>query len=283
MATVAGIFCVTHNPMTPRLLADADNQSPHALAVRAGFDLTRKRLQAVRPDVILAVGGDHLNQWSTDNMPAFLVGKAPVAEGPFVWEREVGVPEFRATVAQDVALDLIRGGYDLGVDFAYSDEFRLDHSFVVPLGSLMPERPLPIVPLFCNAMIPPLPTARRYHQVGQAIRTVVAGMQRDLRVAVVCTGHLSLEIGGPRGQQWHSPAFDERCVDLIARGDVETLVTEMTESHMYDNGNATWGFLNYVLAKGLAGDRPADYAVQVPARHMEATPFFIWDAPEAAA
>jgi len=138
--------------------------------------------------------------------PAFLAGKAPVAEGPFLWESEHGVPDYRVPIAHDLAAGIIQQGYDAGIDFAYSDEFRLDHALTVPLSALLPEQRIPIVPVFSNAMMPPLPTARRYHQVGRALRQVIdGGLERDLRVAVVCSGHLSLEIGGPRAGAGTTP------------------------------------------------------------------------------
>ena len=47
---------------------------------------TSQKLAQARPDVLIVVAGDHLNQWFMDNMPAFVVGKAPIARGPFPHE-----------------------------------------------------------------------------------------------------------------------------------------------------------------------------------------------------
>lgn len=282
MAKLVGVFGVGHNPVTPAFLANTGTDRLEVKALQARYVDTRERLAAVRPDVVLAVGSDHLNQWSTANMPGFLVGKAPFAEGPFLWEREHGVPEYRVPIAHDVAVGIIQQGYDAGIDFAYSDEFRLDHALIVPLHALLPEQRIPIVPVFSNAMMPPLPTAKRYHQVGRALRQVIdTGLERDLRVAVVCSGHLSLEIGGPRGWGWHDPAFDERLVALVARGDSQAL-RDLSLENLNDHGNATWGFMNYILALGLVNDRQPDVAAAEDPGWGEGAPFFIWDTLEAA-
>jgi protocatechuate 4,5-dioxygenase beta chain len=283
MAQLVGVFGVGHNPQTTAFLANTTSDHPGVRALQAHYADAQRRLAAARPDVVLAVGSDHLNQWSTENMPAFLVGKAPVAEGPFLWEREHGVPAYQCPVAHDVAVQIIRGGYDLGVDFAYSDEFRLDHALIVPLHTLLPGGGTPIVPVFTNAMIPPLPTPARYHQVGAALRSIINGMESSLRVAVVCSGHLSLEIGGPRGWGWNDPAFDQRAVGLVAQGDSAAFLREFDLARLYESGNATRGFLNFVLAMGLANDRRPDVAGAVDPGWGEGAPFFIWDSAEALA
>lgn len=280
MAKLVGVFGVGHNPLTPAYLSRVSDRL-EVLALQARYAEVRQRLAALQPDVVLAIGSDHLNQWSTDNMPAFLVGKAPVARGPFLWESEHGVPDYACPIAHDVAVEIIQRGYDAGVDFAYSDEFRLDHALVVPLYALLPEQRVPIVPVFSNAMMPPLPTARRFHQVGKALRQVIDGLDHGLRVAAVCSGHLSLEIGGPRGWGWHDPAFDERAVALVAQGDSQAL-TELSLAQLNEAGNATWGFMNFILALGLVNDRQPDLAAAEDPGWGEQAPFFVWDTLEVA-
>src|SRR5262249_14547178 len=149
----------------------------------------RAKLAAARPDVIIAVGNDHLNQFFMHNMPAFLVGKAPIAQGPWSWERAMGIPEYKVAVDVDLAKKFIQQSSENGVDFAFSDEFTLDHAFTFPLAYLCPEGTVPIIPIFTNVMAPPIPSAKRFFEVGMAIRRVVQDLPESLRVAVVCSGH----------------------------------------------------------------------------------------------
>ena len=60
-------------------------------------------------------------------------------------------------------------------------------------------------------------------QLGRAIREMVESWPSDKRVAIIGTGHLSLELGGPRqfGQHGPDPEFDRKAVEWIANGDIE--------------------------------------------------------------
>jgi hypothetical protein len=50
-------------------------------------------LTGARPDVLVMVGSDHFHQLWLDNMPQFLIGKAPCYDGNFHnEEREFGLP-----------------------------------------------------------------------------------------------------------------------------------------------------------------------------------------------
>jgi protocatechuate 4,5-dioxygenase, beta chain len=259
MAKLVGIYGLTHNPYLPRLIQAPDAEE----AVRKGaedYEGLRHRLAALRPDVLLVVASDHLSQWFMDNMPAFCIGKGTVAEGPVPHEKRVfGLAPYRAAVDDELATDLLRQGYRHGVDFAFSQEFVIDHAFTVPLGYLRPEQDLPIVPLWTNVMAPPLPPAERFYTVGQTIREIVEALPSSQRVGVVSSGHLSVEIGGIKTSDAAADAeFDQRMMDLIAAGEAQTVVREATYERLMRAGNVTPGFLNYVLLMGLAGgQKPA--------------------------
>src|SRR3954451_16661433 len=193
MAQLVQLIGVQHNPVLHRRFQQPE-PSGSALAARNRFDDLRQQLAAARPDVLLVVANDHLNQWFMDNMPPFMVGKAPQAHGPFVHEmHEFGLPAYRAAGAATTARALVEASYDRDLDLAWSDEYLLDHAFVVPLTYLRPEADLPIIPFFSNVMAPPLPPARRFYAVGEGLRAAIAALPAALRVAVVVSGHLSVE------------------------------------------------------------------------------------------
>jgi protocatechuate 4,5-dioxygenase, beta chain len=123
---------------------------------------------------------------------------------------------------------------------------------------------LPIVPISTNVMAPPVAPARRFHEVGVAIRAIIERLPPELRVAVVASGHTSTEVGG-RDLLGGSinEEFDRKMIDLIDQADVQGLLNEASWERMIDAGNQTPGFLNYVLLVGIAGKtRPTsiDYA-----------------------
>ena len=109
------------------------------------------------------------------------------------------------------------------------------------------------------------------------IREVVESWPSDLRVAIIGTGHLSLELGGPRqfGPHGPDPEFDRKAVEWIANGDIEKALGEVSLENLWEPGNATHGFLDFMLMMGAAGGVKADYADSLDLFHtMEA--YFTW-------
>ncbi len=134
------------------------------------------------------------------------------------------------------------------------------------------------MPIYTNIFAPPLPRPERFVQLGRTIRELVESMPGDQRVAVIGTGHLSLELGGPRqfGPHGPDPEFDAKAVEWIATGDLETCCAEVTLDSLHAPGNATHGFMDFMLMMGVAGDGArADYVDNLDLFHtMEA--YFTW-------
>jgi len=278
MAELVEIMGISHSPNFPGQIAEP-NPEPAIVEAAHDYELMRKRMAASRPDVLIVIASDHLNQFFMDNMPAFLIGKAPRAEGPFPHEvRTFGIAPYRAQVEIDVAKSMLQAAPKMGVDFSFSDEFRIDHAFTVPLNFIRPEMDLPIVPIFTNVMAPPVPPAQRFFTVGKAIRKIIAGLPSNKRVGVLSSGHLAIEIGGPKvGRSSSDPEFDRRMMNLVGRGDVENVIKEATWENMMASGNVTPGFLNFVLLMGLAdGKAPSVSGVRFP-KSKGSVPYMAWD------
>ena len=277
MAKLVEVIGISHNPILHRLFAGRGDDGELG-AVYDDHELMRKRLAEAKADVVVVIASDHLNQFFMDNMPAFLVGKSPRAKGPFPFERETfGLPNYEAPVNVDLARWLVSEGFNVGVDFAFSDEFILDHAFTVPLQFLRPEMDIPIVPIWTNVMAPPLPPATRFYAVGRALRNVFSTAPMDLRIAVISSGHFALEIGGPKPIGASSDVdFDRRMMGLIASGDTETLIRESSFDRLLHAGNIAPGFLNYVMLVGLAdGTLPRATMLRIPEK-TGATYYMEW-------
>jgi len=278
MAKLVEIIGLTHSPNLPGMIAEPDPE-PAIVQSAQDYESMRKRMAGFRPEVLIVIASDHLNQFFMDNMPAFLIGKAPRAEGPFRHEsRAFGIAPYHAEIDIEAAKGLLRLGSKWGVDFAFSDEFRMDHAFTVPLNFIRPEMDLPIVPVFTNVMAPPIPPARRFYEAGKAIRKMIEELPSDKRVGVVSSGHLAIEIGGPKdGRSSSDPEFDQRMMDLIAKGAAETVIEEATWDRMMAAGNVAPGFSNFVLLMGLAdGKAPTASGVRFP-KSKGSVPFMAWD------
>jgi protocatechuate 4,5-dioxygenase beta chain len=212
-------------------------------------------------------------------MPQFLIGKAPAYDGNFYnEEREFGLPRMFIPGHEELSAYLLRQGLDHGFDLAFSNELRIDHSITCPLITLRPETDLPIVPIYTNIFAPPMPQPERFVQLGQAIRELVESWPSEQRVAIIGTGHLSLELGGPRqfGPHGPDPEFDRKAVEWIASGDLDAALAEVSLDSLWEPGNATHGFMDFMLMMGVAGRNvKADYTDSLDLFHtMEA--YFTW-------
>src|SRR3982751_2746324 len=225
MATVAAVIASTHHPFYYRAsTSPPETPPPFADAWVSKILAFRETLTRARPDVLVMVGSDHFHQLWLDNMPQFLVGKAPFYDANWYnEEREFGLPRMRLAGHEDLSAHVLREGLDAGFDLAFSNELRIDHSITCPIITLRPEADLPIVPVYTNIFAPPLPQPKRFVQLGAAIRSIVESWPSHLRVAIVGTGHLSLELRGPRAVRPRAPepAGERRAVEWIATGDLE--------------------------------------------------------------
>ncbi|HXP56011.1 MAG TPA: extradiol ring-cleavage dioxygenase, partial [Streptosporangiaceae bacterium] len=221
---------------------------------------------------------DHFHQLWLDNMPQFLVGKAPFYDANYYnEEREFGLPKLLLTGHEELSGHILRAGLDAGFDFAFSNELRVDHSITCPIFTVRPQNDLPIVPIYTNIFAPPLPRPERFVKLGRTLREIIDGWPSDLRVAVIGTGHLSLELGGPRqfGEHGPDPEFDARAVQWIGNGDLDGVLANVTLDSLHSPGNATHGFMDFMLMMGVAGYNKADYVDNLDLFHtMEA--YFTW-------
>ena len=279
MARIVTIIGITHNPFMPRLFSRPD-RPPGCAKVIERIDMMREKLRQAQPDVLVAIGNDHLHQFFMDNMPAFMIGKMDAYAGTFHDEtREFGLPTYRIPGDVELSDQIMEGAFDKGIDFAYSNELTIDHSIIVPLMFIRPEMDLPIVPILTNCIAPPLPRPKRFYDVGRAIRSVIDELKSDKRIAVVVSGHLSLEIGGPKQFEARlmDPDFDARAVGWIAQGDAEGAVNNCSLDQLKKSGNMTPGFLNFIMMIGVANASKPSYAEGLDAG-FPAIPFFSWDA-----
>ena len=134
------------------------------------------------------------------------------------------------------------------------------------------------MPIYTNIFAPPMPQPKRFVQLGQAIRELVESWPSEQRVAIIGTGHLSLELGGPRqfGPHGPDPEFDRKAVEWIASGDLDSALAEVSLDSLWEPGNATHGFMDFMLMMGVAGRNvKADYSDSLDLFHtMEA--YFTW-------
>src|SRR3984885_15791607 len=78
MAKLVAILATTHHPFYYRTSQLPESEAPpFAGAWVSKVAAYRETLARTRPDVLVMIGSDHFHQLWLDNMPQFLVGKAP--------------------------------------------------------------------------------------------------------------------------------------------------------------------------------------------------------------
>ena len=169
MAELVAILATTHHPFyyaTSKL--PPEDAPPFAAEWVRKVEAYRQTLTRARPDVLVMVGSDHFHQLWLDNMPQFLVGKAPFYDANYYnEEREFGLPKLLLTGHEELSAHILRAGLDAGFDFAFSNELRVDHSITCPIFTVRPQNDLPIVPIYTNIFAPPLPRPERFVKLGQ--------------------------------------------------------------------------------------------------------------------
>jgi aromatic ring-opening dioxygenase catalytic subunit (LigB family) len=276
MAELVAVLGVPHNPLL--YLTMRDPIPDDLVATSQMYGTFANRLAELEVDSVVVVGSDHLRKFTHDNSPAFVVGKASRFATTYENEqRHFGLDSWEVKGDEELAARLLNGATD--IDLALSNEWVLDHAFAVPLRFLRPGWDLPVVPVHTNTNIPPIPRAARFARLGTHIADTVAAAPIVRRIAVVATGHLATDIGGPKGFLGGAspdPEFDSEAVEWMRSGDLAGAIAGCNFPRLVEAGNVTPQFLNFVTALAATGGRPADVAEGVASR-FAAGPFFFWE------
>lgn len=283
MGKIVGAFAASHAPFM--VMWPEGTDQTQAQRVMEGFNELKRRLEETSPDVLIVISDDHLKTFYLNNMPAFCVGIGIDESGG-----EAGLPKYNPKPHQELARALLELGINSGFDLAFSAALHLDHGFMVPLHFIMPEMNIPIVPIFQHCIAPPLPTPRRCYELGALIaKTVMERRPAGERVAILATGGLShrvpfpalgeneefdrLMMHGPigsgiprsrlsdyiasrsrelvsQGKVWINEQFDRRMLDLITRGEGESLTEYTYEQIEEEGGNGGHEILNWITMLG---------------------------------
>jgi hypothetical protein len=270
VAEIVGAFGVPHTPVFPFFVK---RDGPESEIARYFGALTAE-LQRLMPDLIVMFDTDHLNTFFFDNLPIFGVGVAESFKGPIDEVREVPVQDI--TSNQDFGAHLRRTGVEAGFDLALVQEFGVDHSVAVPLHFMTPGMSVPVVPIFINGHIPPLPKAQRCFELGRVVKRAIETFPKPLRVVTMGSGSFSLDVFGPRIAPGRTdgvpdPDWCRRVCELLEQGEVATIVKESTEEQMMKAGNVGGEILNWIAMLGtISAKKPLFVKVQMPNGHAYA-------------
>lgn len=217
--------------------------------------------------MIVSLNNDHFNTFFFDHWPTFAIGTAERTRGPS--DQTPDMSQYEVRVAHGAARHLLNSLVEDGFDFSWSQDFEIDHGILVPLHFLTPEMATPIVPVFVNCLVPPLPRAARCYELGRALRTAIGTWNDQARVAVIGSGSLSLEIGGPRADPGKTfgvpdPAWAAWVQERIRSCEHGALIAAATEARMLEAGNVAGELLNWIAVLGIVGPNPPEILIDQP-------------------
>jgi hypothetical protein len=264
MGELVGVFAASH---APGLTGWADDADPgQRERVLEGFRALRTRLEQAAPTTLLMVANDHILNFPVDATPDFAVALAAEHAGPEPWfESWLDVQPYRVAGNPTLARALVREGSRAGAPIVAVDRLRFDDNFTVPLHLLTPDMQVPLVPVTMNCIVPPRPSPELCYEVGGVFRRIVEEhTPAGERVALIATGGMSHEPGGPRyfavDEQW-----DRWFLELLAEGSPELVLREVTLEKMEDGGSGgTSEVLAWLVALGAVGRRPATVLAYEP-------------------
>jgi protocatechuate 4,5-dioxygenase beta chain len=252
MAELVAAVGVPHSPHYPSQFPKdgPDSTSRH-------FRVVKEQLDDAEPDAIVVIANDHFNTFFLNNFPTFAIGVADASSGP---NDQTKMPRYEFAVHSELASHVLKNGMNAGFDFAVTQEFGVDHSMLVPLYYLTDGVNIPVVPIWVNAFLKPLPTARRCHALGTMLRGAIDSLPRNLRVAVLASGHFSLEIAGPRvdpGERHGTPDIEwsKHVHRRIKNAEIDQLLNEATPEQMWKAGNVGGELLNWITLLGVIGGK----------------------------
>lgn len=178
MATA--VLCASHTP----LMHDGSTDTETETAVQSAFARMADRVRAFSPDMVIQFAPDHFNGFFYDLMPSFCVGAAADSIGD--WGTHAGPLD----VPEGFARALAAGVQAQDIDIALSYRMAVDHGVTQIWEEMFGSaQAFPIVPIFVNAIAPPLPSYRRARMLGEAVGRHVA--DSGLKILFAASGGLS--------------------------------------------------------------------------------------------
>ena len=216
------------------------------------FAALRADMERANPDVLIVVANDQFVNFFWNNIPTFFVTLAEEVNGQFTRHK------FHYRNHKELGRAILRRGVEQGIDFSYGEHIELQHTQVVPLYFLLREPKIPILPIYVNTWVDPVPSPRRCYQIGELIRKVADDSNE--RVAILATGGLSHFPGSPRIGEIDT-RFDHQLLELMRAGKQRSLVDYSVEE-LLQAGDSE--FLNWMVVVGTVGDAKADYTAYMP-------------------
>jgi aromatic ring-opening dioxygenase catalytic subunit (LigB family) len=209
MGAIAGGFATSHVLFPPTGVED------QAERVLQGMLEIRARIQALKPDLIVLAGSDHLNNFSLAMQVTLAVGVAD----DYTTLGDSGAPVTSFRGHRSFAEGFVRHAGRRDFELVQMEELRPDHGMAIPRLIIDPENAIPIVPVYINANM-----------------FIEAGRPEGERVVVVGTGGLSHWLCLPE-QGRVAADFDQDFIERMVAGRAEELAALSADDVLAASGN----------------------------------------------
>jgi protocatechuate 4,5-dioxygenase beta chain len=243
MARVVGGIGASHAPSMEHIYDAGEEvrESEEWQPLFGPFKEVASWLEELRPDRLVVIYNDHMDQFFLDAYPTFALGVAdtyPVADEGFGARPFPPLPG-DAKLGWHIARSLVADEFDITI----CQELEVDHGVISPL---------PMVDFSEGEEGWKL----RCWKLGQALRRAILSFEDDLRVVVVGTGGLSHQLTGPRFGQV-TPEWDQEFMRLLA--DEPESLTDYTYKQLIElGGTESVEVVNWLAMRGALpeGARP---------------------------
>ncbi len=202
MARVVGGIGASHAPSMEHIY-DAGEEvrgSEEWQPLFGPFQQVAAWLEELRPDRLVVIYNDHMDEFFLDAYPTFALGVAdvyPVADEGFGSRPFPPLPG-DARLGWHIARSLVADEFDITI----CQELEVDHGVISPLPMVDFSEgeggwKIPIVPLAVNVILHPLPSPLRCWKLGQALRRAVLSYAEDISVVVVGPAASRISSPGP--------------------------------------------------------------------------------------
>lgn len=245
----------------------------HAACQRA-ITMLKDKMEQISPDVLVVIGEDHKEVFSSNHMPAMDVywGDSmtvlplrgiPNRQGSDDAGAATGEPargKYMANhvypgcpdLGRHIVKKLVADGFDISHTKALQDGISISNSFEFLCRRLMSSK-IPLVPIHINTYYPPnQPTVKRCYALGKTLRGAIESWESDTRVAIAGSGGLSHMV--------INEEFDRDFLSAMQNRD-EARLTSFPEEIFVDGTSETkaWVVLGGVMANDKHEMEMIDY------------------------
>ncbi len=295
---------MSHSPLLGLNPVPADVQA----SLDAAVARAREAVLAFDPELIVLIGPDHYNGFFNELMPPFCIGSQATAVGDYL--TPAGTLNVDEAAALGLATHLMDSDFDLALSRRMLVDHGFSQALQFLWGSLETPPVVPIFQNAVAQ--PGIPRLRRCKQLGEAIgafldtlpqRTLVIGSgglsheppvptlanpdpavreritakqyptqaDRDAKTEKVMAAGMALA-SGDSGMKPLNPAWDQRWMDALENGQLNTLTAMTEDSIEAEAGLSAHESKTWLIARAAM---PQGQALQTRLRHYQAVPELI--------